>query len=156
MRSAGFPTAKSVAILIATNSEGAWKVVRDVCSQFPADVPLPECTIYTYPAEKLTLPQETPVEKPPEQQAPQPVGLEQMFVRPMPVWKRALDIVGAGTAPVLLSPLLLLIAVAIKLTSRGPVLFKQSGSGRGGRPFMIWKFRTMVVDAEGQKAQLLR
>ena len=81
----------------------------------------------------------------------QPVGLEQMFVRPMPVWKRALDIVGAGTALVLLSPLLLLIAVAIKLTSRGPVLFKQLRSGRGGRPFMIWKFRTMVVDAEGAK-----
>src|SRR5262249_28347556 len=46
------------------------------------------------------------------------------------------------------------VAIAIKLTSRGPVLFKQWRTGRGGRPFLIWKFRTMGVDAEARKAEL--
>jgi lipopolysaccharide/colanic/teichoic acid biosynthesis glycosyltransferase len=48
---------------------------------------------------------------------------------------------------VLLSPLLLVIAVAIKLNSRGPVLFRQSRIGLGDRPFLMYKFRSMVVHA---------
>ena len=54
----------------------------------------------------------------------------------------------SGVALVVLSPLLLLVAALIRWGSRGPVLYRQQRMGRGGRPFMIWKFRTMVVDAE--------
>ena len=61
--------------------------------------------------------------------------------------KRTLDLVGASIAIVLLSPLLALIAVAIKLDTRGPVLFKQQRSGRGGRFFKLYKFRSMKVDS---------
>jgi exopolysaccharide biosynthesis polyprenyl glycosylphosphotransferase len=53
------------------------------------------------------------------------------------------------------SPLLLVTAVAVKLTSRGPVLFRQTRVGRGGDQFSMLKFRTMVVDAEARKAELL-
>src|SRR5262249_45710025 len=53
-----------------------------------------------------------------------------------------------------LSPLLAVIALAVKATSRGPVLFWQRRSGHGGRPFWMCKFRTMVVNAEAQKANL--
>jgi exopolysaccharide biosynthesis polyprenyl glycosylphosphotransferase len=53
-----------------------------------------------------------------------------------------------------LTPLLLATAVVVKLTSRGPVLFKQTRVGRGGVPFQMLKFRTMVVDAEERKAEL--
>jgi exopolysaccharide biosynthesis polyprenyl glycosylphosphotransferase len=57
--------------------------------------------------------------------------------------KRAFDIVGAGCGLLALSPLLIAIAVAIKLDSRGPVLFSQARSGWRGRPFRLLKFRSM-------------
>jgi putative colanic acid biosysnthesis UDP-glucose lipid carrier transferase len=63
--------------------------------------------------------------------------------------KRALDILVAGSALLALAPLLLLIALAIRLSSRGPVLFRQSRTGLGGVPFSIVKFRTMSVLENG-------
>jgi lipopolysaccharide/colanic/teichoic acid biosynthesis glycosyltransferase len=57
--------------------------------------------------------------------------------------KRTVDIVGAVLGLILLSPLLILVAVAIKAESPGPVIFRQERFGRGGRPFMILKFRSM-------------
>ena len=68
--------------------------------------------------------------------------------------KRTMDIVGATLGTLLLSPLLLLIALRIKLDSPGPVIFKQKRIGRDGREFTLWKFRTMVRDAEQRKAEL--
>jgi exopolysaccharide biosynthesis polyprenyl glycosylphosphotransferase len=56
----------------------------------------------------------------------------------------------AGLLVILLSPLLLGIAAWITLDSRGPVLFRQTRAGIGGRPFTVYKFRTMVVDAEAR------
>lgn len=79
---------------------------------------------------------------------------EVLFMQRLPVWKRALDVVGAGLGLIVLSPLLLLTAAAIKLTSRGPVLFAQQRDGHGGRPFTIYKFRTMLVGADARKAAL--
>ena len=61
--------------------------------------------------------------------------------------KRLFDLVGATVALVLLAPLLLAIALWIRLDSPGPVLFRQERVGRGGRLFRIHKFRTMVADA---------
>jgi exopolysaccharide biosynthesis polyprenyl glycosylphosphotransferase len=68
--------------------------------------------------------------------------------------KRAVDIVAALTGLLLLSPLFVVIAVAIKLTSRGPVFFAQDRAGLNKRIFRMLKFRTMVVDAEAQQASL--
>ncbi len=59
--------------------------------------------------------------------------------------KRVLDIIGAAVGLLLLSPLLIAIAVAIKLDSPGPAFFRQERVGRGGRLFRIFKFRTMVA-----------
>jgi lipopolysaccharide/colanic/teichoic acid biosynthesis glycosyltransferase len=61
--------------------------------------------------------------------------------------KRVMDIVLSGLALVALSPLLLLIAIAIKIDSRGPVLFKQERLGRDQKPFTMLKFRSMAMDA---------
>jgi lipopolysaccharide/colanic/teichoic acid biosynthesis glycosyltransferase len=61
--------------------------------------------------------------------------------------KRLFDLLGASLALLLLSPLMLAIAAAIRLDSRGPVLFRQQRVGRHGVPFRIHKFRSMVVDA---------
>jgi lipopolysaccharide/colanic/teichoic acid biosynthesis glycosyltransferase len=62
--------------------------------------------------------------------------------------KRILDVVLAAAGLLVTLPLLLLIAVVIKLDSRGPVMFRQDRIGAGGRSFRIFKFRTMVVGAE--------
>ena len=70
------------------------------------------------------------------------------------VLKRAFDIVAAGVGLVVLAPLLLLIAVAIKLDDGGPVFFRQRRAGKGGRPFEMLKFRSMIPDAE-ERLQVL-
>ena len=67
-----------------------------------------------------------------------------------PVIKRSGDIVVSLLAAICLSPVLLLTAIAIKLESRGPVIFRQERLGVKGRPFKIYKFRSMVVGAERQ------
>jgi exopolysaccharide biosynthesis polyprenyl glycosylphosphotransferase len=64
--------------------------------------------------------------------------------------KRSLDIVAAGLGLLLLSPLFVLIALAIYVSSPGPVFFRQTRVGLGGRRFKILKFRSMVHDAESQ------
>jgi len=64
------------------------------------------------------------------------------------VVKRLLDLLLAILAGILLSPVLLLAAVAVKLSSPGPVIFKQRRLGRGGKEFDFYKFRSMVVNAE--------
>jgi exopolysaccharide biosynthesis polyprenyl glycosylphosphotransferase len=68
--------------------------------------------------------------------------------------KRAFDILSSGVALWLLSPLLIGVALMIKLTSRGPVLFRQVRVGMHGRPFRMLKFRTMVENAESLKETL--
>ena len=68
--------------------------------------------------------------------------------------KRGMDLVGSLAGLLVLSPFLLAVAAAIKLTSRGPVFFRQPRIGLEGRQFDILKFRSMVVDAEAQKAAL--
>lgn len=60
--------------------------------------------------------------------------------------KRLFDLIGAGFGLVVLSPFMLLIALAIKLDTRGPVFFRQERIGRYGKPFRIHKFRTMRHD----------
>jgi lipopolysaccharide/colanic/teichoic acid biosynthesis glycosyltransferase len=62
--------------------------------------------------------------------------------------KRAMDIVGAAVGIVLLAPVMAVVAGAIKLTSKGPVLFKQQRVGYRGRPFTMYKFRTMRVGCD--------
>jgi len=62
--------------------------------------------------------------------------------------KRALDLPISGLGFVLLSPLLLLLALWVKLDSAGPVLYQGQRVGQDGRPFLIYKFRTMVEGAE--------
>jgi exopolysaccharide biosynthesis polyprenyl glycosylphosphotransferase len=70
------------------------------------------------------------------------------------VLKRTVDVTGAILVLVVLSPALLLMALAVRLTSRGPVFFRQIRVGLGGDPFVMLKFRTMVHDAELRQAAL--
>ena len=68
--------------------------------------------------------------------------------------KRGFDLLVAGLL-LLGLPVLVVAAVAIKLDSRGPVLFRQERVGKGGTPFRLLKLRTMVVDAERMRGELL-
>jgi exopolysaccharide biosynthesis polyprenyl glycosylphosphotransferase len=69
--------------------------------------------------------------------------------------KRALDVAVSGLGLLVLAPLIAAIAAAIKLDSRGPVFFRQLRMGAADRPFRMLKFRTMVVDADERKAEIL-
>ena len=69
--------------------------------------------------------------------------------------KRAFDIAGSGLILLLLSPVLLAIALAVKFTSAGPVFYKQERIGLNGKPFHMLKFRSMVVNADDQLVALL-
>jgi lipopolysaccharide/colanic/teichoic acid biosynthesis glycosyltransferase len=69
--------------------------------------------------------------------------------------KRSLDLLVSAGVLLLAAPLMMLIALAIKIESRGPVLFKQRRIGKGGRPLQVVKFRTMVVGAEQQTQMLM-
>lgn len=71
-----------------------------------------------------------------------------------PWWKRMMDVVCAGSGLLLLSPLFLLAAVAIKFTSPGPIFFQQMREGKNGKSFGIYKFRTMIIDAEAKQKAL--
>jgi exopolysaccharide biosynthesis polyprenyl glycosylphosphotransferase len=70
------------------------------------------------------------------------------------VVKRAVDVVGAAAGLVLLAPLMLVVAIAIKLTSPGPVLFAQERCGFRKRPLRMYKFRSMFVDADKLQSSL--
>src|SRR3954469_15051910 len=63
--------------------------------------------------------------------------------------KRAFDVALSTLALLILLPLLLLVAAAIAVESGGPVIFRQKRSGLHGRPFVIYKFRTMLVTEDG-------
>lgn len=67
---------------------------------------------------------------------------------PHAFWKRLIDIVGSACALALLAPVMLLIALLIWLESPGPVLFRQIRLGRYGRPFIMYKFRSMRCNAQ--------
>jgi len=71
-------------------------------------------------------------------------------------WKRILDIIVSSSLLLLLSPLFAIIAVAVKLTSRGPVFYRWRVVGRNGWPFTGYKFRSMCADADLLKEQLER
>ena len=70
------------------------------------------------------------------------------------VTKRIIDILGSFTGLILLSPLILIVSILIKLESKGEVIFKQKRVGLNGKEFYMYKFRSMVINAEELKAKL--
>ena len=70
------------------------------------------------------------------------------------ICKRAIDIIGAISGLLLLSPIIVIVACAIKFTSKGPIFFSQKRVGKNGELFDMYKFRSMVVNAEELKEKL--
>ena len=77
-------------------------------------------------------------------------GLEEIFLRRLSGWKRCLDVMGATAGLLVLSPLMFVIAIAVKLTSTGPVFYVQERTGHNLCRFKMYKFRTMVHGADKQ------
>jgi lipopolysaccharide/colanic/teichoic acid biosynthesis glycosyltransferase len=133
---------------------GAWTVADDLCREFPPTVPIPTCAVYVYPTQLPVVNENGAVAT----RAPggrTARAMEVLFCRRLPLWKRACDLLGAGAGLILSFPVMLLIGAAIKATSPGPVLFTQWRRGLGGRPFRMYKFRSMVSDAEARKRHLI-
>jgi len=76
------------------------------------------------------------------------------LTRSSAMFKRAFDVLGALVGLLAVSPLLLVIAAAVKLEDGGPVFFRQQRVGRHGHRFRMLKFRTMVPDAEALKGRV--
>jgi lipopolysaccharide/colanic/teichoic acid biosynthesis glycosyltransferase len=72
-----------------------------------------------------------------------------------PLWKLCMDYIGAALCLIVFSPVMLAVALAIKIADGGPVMFKQVRIGKGGRPFTMYKFSSMVPDAEEKKQSLM-
>ncbi len=98
----------------------------------------------------LTLVQPNGTAAPPEQGPPAWLELTQGAARVnRSLSKRAVDVVGATMGLIVLGPFLLLIGLLIRLESRGPAVFRQRRTGRGGVAFQIYKFRSMTVAEDG-------
>ena len=70
------------------------------------------------------------------------------------IFKRGIDIIGAGSGLLLLSPVIAIVACAVKFTSKGPIFFSQKRVGKNGKIFEMYKFRSMMVNAEELKEKL--
>ncbi len=81
-------------------------------------------------------------------------SLATFFYNKVPIWKRIMDVFGSALCIIVFSPIIIGVACAIKLTSKGPVFFTQKRSGLGGNPFNVYKFRSMVVGAAEKKREL--
>lgn len=150
-----------IAILLPdTPAEGAWKVAEDISEVYPPGADRPECEVLAYPPRERrdsTMEGELDAAKidTPATEENSESSSEFFFSTPTSWIKRSIDIVGACVGLAVAAPIITVAAIAIKSTSPGPVFFGQEREGRGGRKFRMWKLRTMCVDADEQKDQLL-
>ncbi len=163
-------------LLPDTPEHGAWKVAADLCETFPVGSDRPDCEVIVYPdkpvgpkstsGQKQEIGQEASVEQPAQKNtvvksttakstAFAPSLFDDLWIRETPFWKRALDITGASVGLLVAAPAIFAAAVAIRLSSPGPIFFTQMREGLGGKRFKIYKLRTMRPDAESLKSDLL-
>lgn len=147
-------------LLYNTPIDGAWEFVNNVRGSID-QLRIPHsCDVFTYPKDWSKINDEHPhVEISQSNHSAAEMlknaeTLYRIFSKKQPVWKRTLDIFVSSLALVVFSPLMLAAAIAVKMTSPGPVFFKQPRAGLGGKPFFCLKFRSMCVDAEKMKEQL--
>jgi Undecaprenyl-phosphate galactose phosphotransferase WbaP len=142
---AGWLKRRTIGIILPeTPTKGAWKLADDICQLLTGGLRLPNCEVYEYP------PDSDDEDGgngggPPSRKAR---SLHELIDDPLPTWKRAVDMVGAGTALAIAAPIMLLVMLLIKIQSPGPALYRQERIGRHRRRFKVWKFRTMVCDAD--------
>ncbi|MEX2287758.1 MAG: sugar transferase [Planctomycetaceae bacterium] len=174
----GWIDAKNVGVTLwNTHREGAWKFVEQIVSSWNGST-TPACNVYVYPSDTQQVGSNGDDSSADNVQAgagkslagtrgrqnaaassalasmTRTSSLATLFVRPLPAWKRSIDVIGASVGLIVLSPLLAITAVLIKLTSPGPILFPQERDGLGGNLFTVFKFRTMRVGADQLRDEL--
>ncbi|QDT68391.1 putative sugar transferase EpsL [Planctomycetes bacterium MalM25] len=168
-------------LLPDTPEAGAWKVAADLCETYEAGVDRPRCEVIVYP-ESDPPTHDPPSGDGPRagvaiddsengggsgdyagagapggatgQASSATSRFDSLMLKPLPIWKRGLDLLGASLGLAIASPVLATAVIAIRLTSRGPAFFIQEREGLGGKRFPMYKLRTMLQDAENQKASL--
>ena len=156
-------------ILPSTPYEGALKLADDICQQIRnRKQKIPAFEVLIYPADRLDKVDRKSINhflkndecvlsdfSETQAQSVDVVDCKRLaensnllFTQELPMWKRAIDIFGSLFGLLILSPLLLALAVLIKIVSPGPVFFSQKRVGYLGRPFTMFKFRTMTVNAD--------
>jgi lipopolysaccharide/colanic/teichoic acid biosynthesis glycosyltransferase len=162
-------------MLFNTEAQQAAGFARKLIEVSPQDTPLPY-NVYSYPKgwigggkerrrpeneRETQTADDTETANKKESNHPQPTPQlcartapslkERVFPSALPVWKRLIDIVGAGVGLLLLSPLFFFVAILIRLVSPGSPIFKQERVGYLGKSFTLWKFRTMHVNVDTSK-----
>lgn len=139
----GWFDSRRIAVLLPeTKLTDAQKLAHSVCKTIAVSTPPPPCTVYMYPSLKWM-----DGDSYTEPSCPQENVHEKIVTgHRLPVWKRTMDIFGSLVGLIVLSPVLLLIALFIKVVSPGPVFFRQDRVGRSGKVFRFLKFRSMKVN----------
>lgn len=138
---------KLIGVLLPyTSRSGADVIVRDLVRNAGDAVNMEMISVCTFPDDWS---------RSEDRRCSIPDTVRGLVFKDRPPWKQTLDVSGAAVAILLLSPIMLLAALAVRLSSPGPILYTQKRAGLGGRPFGFYKFRTMSVDADARKPQLM-
>ncbi|MFW6139127.1 MAG: sugar transferase [Spirochaetota bacterium] len=145
----GFYSSSQIGVILPNTSyNGGTILAKDICNRVMTKQKiLPQYRIFTYP-DKWLIDITSLREKKITNETTRPRfidGSAPHFVKNIPFWKRLMDIVGASVFFILSLPCFIFIPLLIKLTSRGPIFFKQERVGQGGRLFTFLKFRTMYM-----------
>ncbi len=147
-------------IMPETSADNAHLPINDLHKALPSHKRLPPCSIYTYPSNWMwCINGQTCFSN--DHKYPQQIKViatdkhtdiaNPTYFSAIPFWKRIIDILAACTGLLLISPLMLLVALYIKIISPGPVFFKQVRVGYMGNSFICWKFRTMQNNADASQ-----
>lgn len=153
--SIGFLSGTRVGVLLPdTSKSGGWKVASDICAVYPPGHDRPNCDVFSYPDDASGRGDEGADRKKLPASETDEALLDRTIALKTPTSKRIIDVIGASLGLTLSAPLLLAVAGAIKLTSRGPAFYSQEREGLGGRRFRIYKLRTMRLNADLLQSQL--
>lgn len=164
-------------LLPDTPVDGAWKVAREIATVFDSPGEQLKFEVVRYPeiptgpsweagagsrgsqvgervGGTVDEPFGAPVATTAVSDGPTSAAFESLLISPMPWWKRATDLVGASLGLLIATPVMLLCAAAVMLTSRGSPFFAQEREGLGGTRFKMYKIRTMRPGAELLQASL--
>lgn len=134
-----------------TNNQGALELAWDIRDNLAPENLDYTYYIHTYPEDGVSRKFKKEAPSSAEQDQGRQRDLFNLVGRPLPFWKRVIDLMGAACALVLLFPLFVVVGAYIKLVSPGPVFFRQERLGYAGRPFICIKFRTMKANTDCEK-----
>jgi lipopolysaccharide/colanic/teichoic acid biosynthesis glycosyltransferase len=149
-------------LLPETQEEGARRFAANLASATSSVAPSLRWEILTYPSPTVENGNEEgedggktvhPARESGESPDPCAAGIMSIAAPPLPPWKRVVDVILSCLLLLVLSPLFFMVGLFIKTVSRGPVFYRHERIGRLGRPFTMWKFRTMLVNCDNSVHQ---